>query len=320
MAQAKSKRVLVCGGSGFIGSHLVRHLINKDYWVRSIDIKDYQYGANLANEFLKADLTSFGNCLKATEGIEEVYQLAANMGGMGYISKEHIASFYNSDIINAYMAEACKRNKVKKVFFSSSVCVYPTHLQQEEVNVLKEEDSYPANPNEAYGWEKLFAERRYMAYQNGGYFEVRIARFENTYGPYGTYEGGREKAPAALCRKAVLANSGESIEVWGDGKAMRPYTYIGDLVEGISRLMDSTYILPVNLGSDRAVSVDDLASIVIKASGKKLSIKHVEGPQGVRMRYIDHSLAKDVLRWSPKTTLESGIEKTYEWIKSRYEK
>ncbi len=307
------KRCLVTGAQGFIGSHLVKYLRNKGYWVRAVDIKTSKYFD--ADEVIEADLRDFNNCLKATNGIDEVYTLAADMGGMGYISKEHISSLHNSDLINIYMAKACAENKVKKVFFSSSACVYPNYKQIKlNSKNMKEVDVFPADPNEAYGWEKLISEIRYQEYEKAGFFKARIARFENCYGPETTYDGGREKAPAALCRKVALAKDGGEIEVWGDGRAQRSYMYIDDCLRGIYKVMQSSYSTPINLGSDAIISVDQLAQVVIDVSGKHLEIKHVDGPQGVRSRVISHKFARKNLSWYTEISLKYGIGQTYKWI------
>lgn len=314
------KKVLVAGGGGFIGHHLARYLKSLGYWVRVADIKfdDYMRTTDY-DDLYKVDLTDRDNCMKVTNGIDEVYQLAAQMGGMGFISKEHIAAYHDSNLINTYMAEACAEHGVKKVFFSSSACIYPNYRQRQlNMEEMHERDSMPADPNEGYGWEKLFAENRYLAYHEAGKFECRIARFENCYGPEGTWRGGREKAPAAMCRKAAKAKDGDHIEVWGDGKAQRSYMYVDDLVVGIHKLMESQYHKPLNLGSDRIVTVDELAQIAIDASGKKvIGINHVPGPEGVRSRIINHDLAKYILNWEASTPLEVGIKKTYDWINSQ---
>lgn len=307
------RKACVTGSQGFVGHHLVRYLKNKGYWVRAVDIKKPKYFD--ADEIIQVDLRRFTNCLGVTSGIEEVYALASDMGGMGYISKEHIASLHNSDLINIYTARACAENKVERIFFSSSACVYPNFKQtQLNSSKMKESDAIPADPNEAYGWEKLVSEIRYQEYEKALFYKVRIARFENVYGPEIVYDGGREKAPAALCRKVAKASDNEGIEVWGDGKAQRSFMYIDDCLKGIYKIMQSSYNFPINLGSNEVVSVDELAQIVINASGKTLKIKHVDGPQGVRSRFVDHSLAKEHLNWETKTSLKEGIVKTYEWI------
>lgn len=325
------KKVVVLGAGGFIGYHLVKFLKKKGYWVRGVDIKKPEFSKSAADEFKVLDLRKRANCLKAIEGVEEVYQLAAQMGGMGYISKEHLAAFHDSNLINTYVAEASTLPGVKRVFFSSSACVYPTFYQNTlKKNLMTEEDAVPAIPNEAYGWEKLMAELRYLAYEKEGYYKTRIARFENCYGPEGTYRGGREKAPAALCRKVaeagVVGNKDvqiyhpDSVKVWGDGKQMRSFMYIDDCVEGIYKIMRSRYSFPINLGSDEVVSINSLAKRIIKISGKKLKIKNVKGPQGVRSRYISHKKAEKLLGWRTKVSLNDGLEKTYKWIDSQVHK
>lgn len=316
----KKTKVLVCGSSGFIGYNLVAYLKGLGYWVRGADIKRPEFGENRTDEFWEVDLRNPKACQTVTAGIDEVYQLAADMGGMGFIATQHVASLHNSNLINTYLPEACVKNHVKRLFFSSSVCVYPTHRQNSlRAHYMSEEMAIPANPNEAYGWEKLIAEIRYQAYEREYGLAVRIARFDNTYGPFGTHEGGREKAPAALCRKVALARDGDEIEVWGDGKQTRPFLYIDDNVRGIYQIMRSDCNYPINLGPEKVVTIDELAKTVIRVSGKNLSIKHVDGPQGTRSRYIVHKRA-EALGWSARVGLLEGITKTYTWIKSRYER
>lgn len=308
------KRVAVLGGNGFIGHHLVNYLKDKGYWVRSVDIKKLEFSKQRANEERLLDLTERFECLLATQDVDEVYQLAAQMGGMGFISKEHLLAFHDSNLINTYVPFACVKNKVERLFFSSSVCVYPV----DKINkgeIMTEEDISPANPNEAYGWEKLMAELRYLSYQETKGLKIRIARFDNTYGPEGTYDGGREKAPAALCRKVALAD--KEIEVWGNGKATRHFLYVDDLVDGIYKLMQSDYNKPVNLGTDELVTINQLAGMIIKISGKELKIKNIDGPVGAIKRRISHTKAKRELNWKAKTSLMKGIEKTYKWIEER---
>src|SRR3990167_2053344 len=266
-------KVLVCGASGFIGHHLAKYLKNKGFYVIGVDIQRLNY-KECVNEFHKIDLTNRKNCLKITRGVKEIYQLAAQMGGMGFIATEHLASLNDSNLINTYMAETAYLNKVDRIFFSSSVCVYPVGLINKGKKV-KERDSYPAEPNEAYGWEKLTAEKRYFAYQKERGLKVRIARFDNTYGPECIFEGGREKAPAALCRKIALAEQKDKVEVWGNGRATRHFTYIDDLVEGIEKLMHSDCDTPINLGSDELVTINQLAKIIINIANNDLKIKNI---------------------------------------------
>lgn len=314
----KQKKALVTGAGGFIGHHLVRFLKKQGYWVRGVDIKEPEYSPkDEADEFLLLDLRYLDNCLKATEGIDEVYALAADMGGMGFITFHTYDVLYNNVCINANTAEAARQNKVKRLFYSSSACIYPTY-KQEDANVvaLKESDAYPADPDNEYGWEKIFSERLYKSYEQ--FYEVRIARFHNIFGPEGTYDGGREKAPAAICRKVALANDGGEIEIWGDGIQTRSFCYIDDCLEGFYILMHSDFKEPLNIGSDRLISIDAMVDIVEKIADKKLSKKHLlDKPQGVRGRNSDNTLCKSVLNWTPAISLEEGLEKTYKWIEKQ---
>jgi nucleoside-diphosphate-sugar epimerase len=309
---APVKRALVCGAGGFLGGHLVERLKADGYWVRGVDIKWPEYRPSAANEFLIQDLRDECDSRWALDGgFDEVYQLAADMGGMGFISTAEAEIMSNNALINANMLDAAAKNGAKRYFFSSSVCVYRDMAVGEPA--LTEDDAYPAQPDNEYGWEKLYAERMALAYGRKYGMQVRIARFQNTYGPYGTYKGGREKAPAAICRKVAEAPDGGEIEVWGDGTAVRNYTYVRDLVDGIMRLMVSDETRPCNIGSQEYVSVDELVDVVAHVAGKRVRIKHVPGPVGVQSR--NFSTARiEALGWRPEVSLRTGIGLTYPWI------
>jgi len=311
------EKILVTGAGGFIGHHIVRFLKGKGYWVRGVDIKYPEFSPkDEADEFLLLDLRNFQNCLKATEGIDKVYTFASNMGGIGFITFHKADVMRDNVLINVNMAEASRQNKIKRIFYSSSACIYPISKQESpEVIPLKESDAYPADPDNEYGWEKIFSERIYQNYYQDYGLEIRVARYHNIYGPEGTYEGGREKSPAAICRKVALAKDKGEIEIWGDGKQTRSYCYIDDCLEGTYRLMESDYREPLNIGSDRLVTINQLVDIVSKIGDKELKkVYQLDKPQGVRGRNADLTQLKKVLNWQPKISLGVGLEKTYKWI------
>jgi GDP-D-mannose 3',5'-epimerase len=297
----------------------VTYLKERGYWVRGVDVKLPEYTAVDADEFEIADLRLREEALRVMRGTDEAYALAADMGGMGFISSNHGTIFRNNLLMNLNTIEAARVHGVERYLFSSTACVYPEHLQDHtDVVPLREEVAYPAKPQDAYGWEKLVAERLCLYYAEEFGLETRIVRFHNVYGPYGTYDGGREKVPAALCRKVALAEPGGSIEVWGDGEQTRSFCYVDDCVEGIHRIMRSGYCSPLNLGTDRMVSVNQLARIIIDISGKPgIGIEHVDGPQGVRGRNSDNTRLREVIGWEPRVSLEEGLMPTYRWIEEQ---
>ena len=312
-----SKRVLVTGGGGFIGHHLVKRLKADGYWVRGVDLKCPEYESSLADEFEVLDLRRWEDCQKATRGgIDEVYNLAADMGGIGYITANHADIARNNILINAHMLEAGRQSDVKRFLFSSSACVY-AQSKQKDANAapLREEDAFPAEPEPGYGWEKLYAEELCRYYWHDYKFETRIVRFHNVYGPLGTYDGGKEKAPAAISRKVALAENGDDIEVWGDGEQTRSFMYIDDCVEGLVRIMASDYRDALNLGTDELVTINQLVDLVSEIAGKRLKKRYdLTGPQGVRGRNSDNSRLRTVLGWEPSITLSRGLKNTYPWI------
>jgi nucleoside-diphosphate-sugar epimerase len=314
------KRILVNGAGGFIGGHMVKRMKADGHWVRAVDLKPHEFMVLPADEFIIADLRDPQVVAGVIRGIDEVYQFAADMGGAGYIfTGDHDADvMHNSATINLNILHFGIKDGVQKIFYSSSACVYPEYNQQDPDHPWCSEDSaYPAAPDSEYGWEKLFSERLYFSYMRNYGIEVRVARFHNIFGPCGTWCGGREKVPAALCRKIAVAADGGEIEVWGDGEQTRSFLYIDECIEGVCRLMASDFTGPVNIGSEEMVTINQLADTIMNIAGKKLTVKHISGPLGVRGRNSDNRLIREKLGWSPSAPLRDGLEKTYDWISSQ---
>lgn len=315
------QKAVVCGAGGFIGSHLVRRLKSEGFWVRGVDLKYPEFSPTEADDFIMGDLRDVGVCERVfDQPFDQVYQLAADMGGAGYIfTGENDADvMHNSATINLNVLDNCLKRNIRHIFYSSSACMYPEHNQLDPDNPNCEESSaYPANPDSEYGWEKLFSERLYLAYGRNYGFKVRIARYHNIFGPEGTWRGGKEKAPAAFCRKVAEADDGGVIEMWGDGEQTRSFLYIDECIEGTRRLMESDFEGPVNIGSDEMVSINDLAKMAMTIAGKHMEINHIPGPLGVRGRNSHNVLIEEKLGWKPSTRLEDGIRETYRWIKAQ---
>ena len=313
-----TKTALVCGAGGFIGSHLVKRLKREGFWVRGVDLKYPRFSETEADDFIVGDLRDMSICREAVDRrFDEVYQLAADMGGAGYIftGENDAEVMHNSSQINLNMLEACRRRNTWRVFYSSSACIYPEHRQLDPDNPgLAESDAYPAAPDSEYGWEKLFSERLYGAYARNHGFQVRIGRYHNIFGPEGSWNDGREKAPAAICRKVAMADNGGEVEIWGDGEQTRSFLYIEECLEATIRLMRSNWSEPLNIGSDEMVSINGLAMMAADIAGKPVGLRHIPGPLGVRGRNSDNTKIERVLNWRPGWPLRKGLEETYEWI------
>ena len=320
MKNVVGKKALVCGAGGFIGGHLVKQLKVEGFWVRGVDLKNHEFANSLADEFVIGDLRNQDVACEVVNGMDDVYQLAADMGGAGYIfTGEHDAAvMHNSATINLNVLEAGWRAGVEKFLYSSSACIYPEYNQRDPQNPKCSEDSaYPAAPDSEYGWEKLFSERLYLSYMRNYGVQVHIARFHNIFGPEGTWVGGREKAPAAICRKVAEARPVDGIEIWGDGEQTRSFLYIDECIEGVRKLMESNESGPLNIGSEEMVTINQLAKLIMDIAGKTLPIRHIAGPLGVRGRNSDNRLIAERLGWSPKRPLRDGLQKTYAWIEGQ---
>ena len=318
------KKAIVCGAGGFIGSHLVNKLKEEGFWVRGVDLKFPEFSETTADDFIVGDLRDPDVCNRVFDQyIDETYQLAADMGGAGFVfTGENDADImHNSALINLNVLDACVKRNIKRIFYSSSACMYPEHNQLDPDNPnCAENSAYPADPDSEYGWEKLFSERLYFAFGRNKGLEVRVARYHNIFGEQGTWDGGREKAPAAFCRKVAAAEVGEIIQMWGDGNQTRSFLHVDECVEGTIRLMRGDWEGPVNIGSDEMVSINDLAAMVMDVAGKNVEIHHIDGPLGVRGRNSDNTLIEQKLGWKPNRKLREGIARTYPWIKGQIEK
>jgi GDP-D-mannose 3',5'-epimerase len=322
--EVRMKKALVCGAGGFIGSHMVKRLKKEGYWVRGVDLKHTQYAPTEADDFVIGDLREQSVCRDVVDdSFDIIYQFAADMGGAGFVfTGENDADIlHNSALINLNMVELAARHKIPKIFYSSSACMYPEHNQMDPDNPNCREDSaYPANPDSEYGWEKLFSEHIYLAFHKNYGLNVRIARYHNVFGPEGSWNDGREKAPAALCRKVAETPDGGEIEIWGDGKQTRSFLYIDECIEATRRLVDSDFTGPVNIGSEEMITINGLADMIMDIGGKKLSIKHIPGPLGVRGRNSDNALYEEKIGWVVSQPLKAGMEKTFTWIKEQVDR